>query len=149
MKRVENKMNRRNFLQQASALGFFVSALRRPLAQGPTVPLQRLAAEKGLMFGSCLALKYFLQSSAYQQLFLSQCDIATPELHMKWNSLCSQPGVYDFSNADRFVAFAAANRMKVRGHTLVWHQALPDWVTPQLVTGNGKMIMTGHIRKVA
>ena len=37
------------------------------------------------IFGSCLALKYFVQSAAYQELFLAQCDIATPELHMKWN----------------------------------------------------------------
>jgi endo-1,4-beta-xylanase len=149
MHQVEKAMNRRNFVKQASALGFSACALRRPLAQGLEVPLQRLAAEKGLIFGSCLALKYFVASSAYQQLFLSQCDVATPELHMKWDSLSSQPGVYNFGNADRFVGFAASNRIKVRGHTLVWHQALPDWVKSQLSSANGKTIMTDHIRRVA
>ena len=74
--------------------------------QTAAIPLQRLAAEKGLVFGSCLALKYCVQSAAYQQLFLSQCDIATPELHMKWNSLSSQPDMYNFSNADKFVTFS-------------------------------------------
>ncbi len=82
------------------------------LAQAAAVPLQRLAAEKGLLFGSCLALKYFVQSPAYQQLFLAQCNISTPEVHMKWNSLSSQPGVYDFSNADKFVAFCATNHLR-------------------------------------
>ncbi len=96
--------------------------------QSAAIPLQRLAAEKGLLFGSCLALKYCVQSAAYQQLFLSQCDIATPELHMKWNSLSSQPGMYNFANADMFVTFCATNRIRVRGHTLVWHDALPAWV---------------------
>ncbi len=104
---------------------------------------------RGLLFGSCLALKYFVQSPAYQQLFLTQCDIATPEVHMKWNSLSSQPGVYDFGNADKFVAFCAANHIKVRGHTLVWHDALPAWVAAQLTAGNGRAMMVDHIRKVA
>ena len=117
--------------------------------QAAAIPLQRLAAEKGLLFGSCLALKYFVQSAAYQQLFLSQCDIATPELHMKWNSLSSQPGMYDFSNADKFVTFCATNRIRVRGHTLVWHDALPTWVAQQLTAESGRAMIADHIAKVA
>jgi endo-1,4-beta-xylanase len=121
----------------------------RALAQPAIASLERLAAEKGLLFGSCLALKYCVQSAAYQQLFLSQCGIATPEVHMKWNSLSSQPGVYDFGNADRFVAFCARNRLQVRGHTLIWHQALPEWALPQLSAADGRAMMVDHIRKVA
>jgi endo-1,4-beta-xylanase len=101
------------------------------------------------MFGSCLALKYCAQSAAYQQLFLWQCGIATPEVHMKWSSLSSQPGVYDFGNADRFVAFCVANHLLVRGHTLIWHEALPAWIGAQLTPGNGRLVMVDHIRKVA
>ena len=88
-----NKMNqgreidRRGFIRGLSALGLSECTWRRAAAQAATVPLQRLAEEKGLMFGSSLALKYCVQSAAYQQLFISQCDIATPELHMKWDSL--------------------------------------------------------------
>jgi endo-1,4-beta-xylanase len=142
-------MHRRDFIKDLSAVGWLASSPGRAAAQAAAIPLQRLAAEKGLMFGSCLALKYCAQSSAYQQLFLSQCDIATPELHMKWNSLSSQPGVYDFENADKFVSFCDAHRIKVRGHTLVWHDALPAWVVPQLTVASGQAMMTGHIRKLA
>jgi endo-1,4-beta-xylanase len=117
--------------------------------QAPGASLQQLAAAKGLLFGSCLALKYCVQSAAYQQLFLWQCGIATPEVHMKWSSLSSQPGVYDFGNADRFVAFCVANHLLVRGHTLIWHEALPAWIGPQLTPGNGRPVMVDHIRKVA
>jgi endo-1,4-beta-xylanase len=121
----------------------------RLAVQAAFVPLQQLAAEKGMLFGSCLTLKYFVQSAAYQQLFLSQCNIATPEVNMKWNSLSSQPGIYDFSNADRFVTFCATNRMRVRAHNLVWHDALPAWVTSQLTAANGQAVMTNHISRVA
>ena len=142
-------LNRREFVQELSAAAGLALVRQTGFAQHAALPLQRLAADKGLMFGSCLALKYCVQSAAYQQLFLSQCDIATPELHMKWNSLSSAPGVYDFGNADQFVAFCAANRIKVRGHTLVWHDALPAWVPAQITPATGPAMMTGHIRKVA
>jgi endo-1,4-beta-xylanase len=77
--------NRREFINDMGALGLARWIPSKLAVQAAHVPLQRLAAEKGLLFGSCLALKYFVQSADYQQLFLSQCDIATPEVHMKWN----------------------------------------------------------------
>jgi endo-1,4-beta-xylanase len=143
------KMDRRDFIQKLGALG--ATGWIRPQAafQAATASLKQLAQEKGVLFGSCLALKYCAQSEAYQQLFLAQCDIATPELHMKWNSLSNQPGVYDFATADKLVSFCSSGHIRVRGHTLVWHDALPAWVTPQLTAGTGQAMMKGHIRTVA
>src|ERR1700734_1471577 len=135
-------IDRRDFLKGLGALATAGWDWLPVPAQSAAQPLQHLAQEKGLMFGSCLALKYFVQAPAYQQLFLAQCNIATPEVHMTWNSLSRQPGVYDFSGADSFVAFCVANRLRVRGHTLLWHQALPAWVAPQLTAGNGQALMT-------
>lgn len=140
-------MDRRDFLKKLAALG--LAGYAGPQLPAATVSLKQLAADRGLLFGSCLALKYCAQSAAYEQLFLAQCDLATPELHMKWNALSSQPGVYDFANADKFVSFCAGNRIKVRGHTLVWHDALPAWVGPQLTAETGPAMMTDHIRSVA
>ncbi|MEO8061421.1 MAG: endo-1,4-beta-xylanase [Pseudomonadota bacterium] len=34
----------------------------------------------------------------------------------------------NFGPADALVAFAAANNMQVRGHTLLWHQTVPTWM---------------------
>jgi endo-1,4-beta-xylanase len=33
----------------------------------------------------------------------------------------------DFTAADQLVAFATTNGIKVRGHTLLWHQTAPSW----------------------
>ncbi|NYF79608.1 endo-1,4-beta-xylanase [Granulicella arctica] len=142
-------MNRRDFL---TALGATVATKWMSLevtAQAAAAPLKQLAAQKGLMFGSSLAMKYFDQLSAYKQLFVSQCDIATPEFQMKWNSLSRQPGVYDFAAADQFVAFCVANHIKVRGHTLVWHDSMPAWVPGQLSPTTARAVMLDHIRVVA
>lgn len=52
----------------------------------------------------------------------------TAENVMKWSSLQPTEGNYRWQNADRIVEFARENNMKVRGHTLVWHNQTPDWV---------------------
>jgi endo-1,4-beta-xylanase len=152
-----DRMTRRDFLRGLSALGVAHCAAAQSVVEPAVISLKQLAADKGLLFGSCLALKYCVQSPAYESLFVAQCDLATPELHMKWNSLSHQPGVYDFGAADQFVAFCGRNRMKVRGHTLIWHDALPPWVMQRLVSGSqqtagqqdGRATLTQHIQAVA
>jgi len=54
-------------------------------------------------------------------------DMITPETEMKFDAVEPQPGQFDFSGADKLVTFARANHMAVRGHVLVWHQAIPAW----------------------
>lgn len=46
---------------------------------------------------------------------------------MKPQSLQPVEGRFDFAAADRIVDFAARQGMKVRGHTLLWHEQTPDW----------------------
>ena len=47
---------------------------------------------------------------------------------MKWESLEHKRGDLNFTAADALVAFARANHMRIRGHTLVWHRQTPLWV---------------------
>lgn len=52
----------------------------------------------------------------------------TAENDMKFERVHPSEEVYTFDAADRIVDFAVRNGMKVRGHTLVWHNQTPDWV---------------------
>jgi endo-1,4-beta-xylanase len=38
-------------------------------------------------------------------------------------------GTFDYAQADALVAYARAHGQLVRGHTLVWHNQLPSWLT--------------------
>ena len=55
---------------------------------------------------------------------------------MKWQIVEPEQGVYDWSQADQLVQFAEANGQLVRGHTLVWHNQLPDWLTTGVANGS-------------
>lgn len=39
----------------------------------------------------------------------------------------SEPAALNFAPADAIVAFAQANNMRMRGHTLLWHFTAPQW----------------------
>ena len=74
-----------------------------------------------------------LEDPAYAGLVAEEFSSLTPENHMKWPLVHPAPDVWEFGPADRLVAFAEENDLAVRGHTLLWGQAvgngMPDWVS--------------------
>jgi GH35 family endo-1,4-beta-xylanase len=65
---------------------------------------------------------------AYAATFVEEFDSLTPEYELKLDQLLPRQGAYDFAVADRLVAYAEQTRKEMRGHTLVWHEALPPWM---------------------
>jgi endo-1,4-beta-xylanase len=71
----------------------------------------------------------------------------TPEIEMKMDTVQPERGRFDFAPADRIVAFAQANGMRVRGHTLVWGKQLPRWLEEGTWTpAELKQILEEHIQ---
>ncbi|GHT76133.1 beta-xylanase [Bacteroidia bacterium] len=46
---------------------------------------------------------------------------------MKSEVLQPEEGIFDFTQADQFVAFGEANRLFMTGHCLIWHSQAPAW----------------------
>jgi endo-1,4-beta-xylanase len=90
-----------------------------------------------------------LAESAYASTLAREFNLLEPEDAMKWETLRPNPQSFDFSQADRIVDFAIARGMKVRGHTLVWHQQNPPWVTEGHYTAEQLAhILEKHIKTV-
>jgi endo-1,4-beta-xylanase len=65
----------------------------------------------------------------YRQTLLANFGSITSEWEMKMDSIEPTRGTFDFSRGDQLAAFAAANGLRMRGHTLLWHEQLPAWMS--------------------
>lgn len=51
----------------------------------------------------------------------------TAENAMKMAAIQPREGIFNWAAADSIVEFAVKNKIKVRGHTLCWHDFMPEW----------------------
>jgi endo-1,4-beta-xylanase len=120
-------------------------------ADGIGASLKDAAQKQGILFGVAAVGRLLAQNdSPYARAVARQCAIITPENDMKFEPLRPGPDAWHWTNADSLVAFAEAHGIKVHGHTLVWHEQLPKWVTETKRTPQECLdLMLGHIEAVA
>jgi endo-1,4-beta-xylanase len=100
----------------------------------PPTTLRALAAEVGLRVGTAI-IPFDLDHPDYAQIAADQFSTVTPGNEMKWQVVEPTQGVFDWSGGDRLVQFAETHGQLVRGHTLVWHNQLPNWLTQGVANG--------------
>jgi len=111
-------------------------------------PLRDAAAAGGRLVGAAVFSSRLGSDASYTGAAARHFSYLTAEWEMKWSPIQGTQGVFDFTGADRIVAFAEANGMRVKGHALVWHGSTPAWVgalsPPEL-----RIAVEDHIRTVA
>ncbi len=98
-------------------------------AETPGASLRLLAQSRGIRIGAAAASGPLQAERRYAEILRHEFSMLTAENEMKFDWLHPDRNRYAFSSADALVAFARANDMAVRGHTLVWHESLPRWLT--------------------
>ncbi len=93
----------------------------RPLPQGPPPQLRRIAP-----FPVGVAISTLdIADAPLAALIAQQFSEVTPNWQMKMEVVLRDDGGFDFAKADEIAAFARANRQRLFGHTLIWHQETP------------------------
>lgn len=91
--------------------------------------LRILSMRSGLKVGTAVNMDLYGSDPKYTRIVDQQFNTVTAENVMKWQLVEPTQGTYDWAAADRLVASARANHQLVRGHTLVWHNQLPSWLS--------------------
>jgi endo-1,4-beta-xylanase len=97
--------------------------------------LGALARRSGLRFGTAVDMAALADDPTYRDRVASEFSAVTAENVMKWESLEPERGSYTWEAADDLVAFARSNGQLVHGHTLLWHNQLPAWLTEGVDSG--------------
>jgi endo-1,4-beta-xylanase len=109
--------------------------------------LKAHASQHGILSGSAVVVR-FLSDPVLAELVVDQCAIIVPENELKWRGLRPSKDSYDFAQADAFFAFAAKHGLKTRGHTLAWHNSVPDWLSAMPESADVRGIFVDHIHTV-
>jgi endo-1,4-beta-xylanase len=123
-------------LLAAAAAGvlFLVGAASADEAATSSSTLRALGARVGLRIGTA-AVPNDLSDPTLSQITADQFSVLTPGNEMKWQVVEPSPGVFNWTGADNLVNFAEEHRQRVRGHTLTWHNQLPNWLTQGVANG--------------
>lgn len=112
--------------------------------------LRDLAAQHNFFIGTAVHTGAFTDNeTTYREVLKREFNVLVAENMMKFGELCPAHNTYDWTSTDALVDFAEANGMKLRGHTLVWHQQLPRWVTSGTWTAReAQELLEQHIKTV-
>lgn len=89
-----------------------------------------------------------LSVNSYPPVTAKEFNYVTPENEMKWQSVEGTENQFTFGNANNIVNWAQQNSMKIKGHCLVWHNQLPQWVMDIKSRDRILAVMKKHIEKV-
>ncbi|MFC5908116.1 non-reducing end alpha-L-arabinofuranosidase family hydrolase [Streptacidiphilus monticola] len=102
------------------------------------------AAGSGRYFGTAVASGR-LGDATYSAILDREFNMITPENEMKWDTTEPSQGSFNFAPGDSIVSHAAAHGQRMRGHTLVWHSQLPNWVKAITDPTTLRRVMDNHI----
>jgi endo-1,4-beta-xylanase len=159
-------MERREFLRTSAAALFAAASGRQadadtgndapPLATLPREAeavrgrhsLQAHAHKHGLLTGAAVIVRALQNDPALQRLITEQYGVLVPETELKWRALRPSQDQFDFTQSDALFSFAEVHHLQVRGHTLVWHNSVPDWLKNSSSQTDLRQLLIDHIHTV-
>ncbi|GAA2597667.1 endo-1,4-beta-xylanase [Winogradskya consettensis] len=134
---------------EESPMPFLATVLAAVLSlsplQAPT--LASLATARGIDIGVALAPAR-LSETAYKTIVDNEFNLVVPENAMKWDATEPTQNQFRWTDGDAVAAYAQSTGKELYGHTLVWHNQLPSWVSALDATALRAAVLN-HITTVA
>ncbi|NJD08943.1 MAG: endo-1,4-beta-xylanase [Gemmatimonadetes bacterium] len=112
--------------------------------------LKGMAARTGRYFGASIYAGFrSANSAAYDAILAREFSMLVAGNDMKWDAVQPRRDAYNWFWGDSMVAFALRNGMKMRGHTLTWHNQVPAYIRSQNWSADtARVVLTEHINGV-
>jgi endo-1,4-beta-xylanase len=121
------------------------TSVRIPTTTATTLKEAGAKATPPILIGSAMS-SYSNQNQ--KNVAAAEFNYVTAENEMKWDALEPNSGQFSWGSADNLVNWATSNGMQVKGHTLVWHNQLPGWMSSMSGATQVEQAMRRHIENV-
>jgi endo-1,4-beta-xylanase len=111
-------------------------------------PSSTAAQATRVRYGAASMKENFEADPRYRDALIKHCDIIVPMNDLKWEALRPTREQFAFEDADRMLTFARSNGKDVRGHTLCWYNALPNWMKAVTDRREAERELRRHIETV-
>ena len=111
-------------------------------------PAAVFSASSHIPYGACVRIDVLPQDPGYRTALQAYCRQITSEGDLFWGPLRPARDQFRFEKADAVLAFAEANGMTMRGHTLIWYGTMPDWTNDIASAAEAEHEMMVHIERV-
>jgi endo-1,4-beta-xylanase len=114
------------------------------------IPSLKETFKNEFLIGTALNTPQILEKDpTADKLIRQQFNAATPENIMKAENIHPAWNQFDFTLADKLVEYGRKNKIKINGHTLIWHSQLPRFVRQIKSPDSLKQYMIDHITTIA
>jgi len=120
------------------------------MAEGGSPGLWELGRPRGLIFGTAVRGDRLEADPALAALVVSQAELLVPEWEGKWDVIQPERNRFNFGPLRTVLRFGQANGKRVRGHALIWHEAMPAWLPSALAAdpSQAQQLMEAHFSSV-
>jgi endo-1,4-beta-xylanase len=122
-------ISRRSAILGAASAALLIPEFRAPADAETIAPapgLRRLAADRGLLYGSFINLEDPSYGQQYRAVAANECGLNVSS-RMDWGDVAPTAERTDFAGVDSDYAWGKAHDMQFQGHCLVWGEAAPHW----------------------
>jgi endo-1,4-beta-xylanase len=141
---VRQGLTRRMAILGSAAFVSAVGVRRRPVAEAAG-SLKWIASQRGLHYGAAVQATHLQNESDLLEAVARECAAIVPEWEMKWGAMESRRGIVNFARCDAMIDIARSSGLWLRGHTVLWHRNLPNWVEPALAEQADWRIVDGRV----
>jgi endo-1,4-beta-xylanase len=146
------RMNRRSLIKflLAGAVGAIdLRATARLDAHAELTKTLKAEANAGELLVATFSGEHELTMEALAaKIIATEFNMLSVGNDLKMNRVHPLPDAYDFSYGDSDLDWSKRNNLLFRGHTLIWHNALPSWFRSCVSADNAERVMTDHITTV-
>ncbi|MDQ1293135.1 MAG: endo,4-beta-xylanase, partial [Actinomycetota bacterium] len=137
----------RRYARTTAVAGAFATAVAGLVLISPPASAETLAqvgAGRDISIGTA-ATPRTIASTRWRTVVESQFSSLTMGNEGKWDTTEPEQGTFNWAPADVIAQYARAEGLRLRGHTLVWHQQLPSWVSQERSAAEQRQVLLDHV----